>query len=105
MTTPKLDSIDELINGLLYSTEYPIKNKHLKDCLFVWQDEGICLSEARIPKAKQALSTLVAGIIGEDEVHYSHVCPKDSTDCAMFRQRMRTRREQRLRAKEAGIGL
>ena len=45
---------------------------------------------------KQAIKTLVLeDVVGDSEVHVSHVCPQDSVGCAKYAQRCATRRHQR----------
>ena len=47
-------------------------------------------------EAKQAIKTLVLeDVVGDSEVHVSHVCPQDSVGCAKYAQRCATRRHQR----------
>lgn len=51
---------DGELDEILFSQEYPIKNEHLKDCAFVWQDEGVCNCKQNIPKAKAAIKKWAA---------------------------------------------
>lgn len=52
---------------------------------------GLKISDAR----QQILQWVADEVVGESELHVSHVCPPDNVGCAKFAQRGTTRNHQR----------
>lgn len=72
-------------------------NQKLTELRDDWQRD----QEITVPEAKQqilaAVEKMMLEVIGEGEVHVSHVCPPDSPGCIAFAARGQQRHEQRQR--------